>query len=63
MAEEFIDFGATEDGGRASVFPGCQGRLDDEFAMLEDGTVQEDEGVEGLFLGGGGDVPLENEVG
>ena len=45
------------------VFPGCQRRLDDEFAMLEDGTVQEDEGVEGLFLGGGGDVPLENEVG
>ena len=30
--------------------------------MLKDSTVQEDEGVECLFLGGGGDVPVENEV-
>mgnify|MGYP007101562024 CR=1 FL=1 len=57
-----MDFGATEDGGRSSVFPGCQGSLDDEFAVLEDGTVEKNEGVEGLFLGGGGDVPVENEV-
>jgi len=62
MAEEFVDFGATKDGGRALVFPGCQGSLDDEFSVLEDGTVEEDKGVEGLFLGGGGDVPVENEV-
>ena len=60
MAEEFVDFAATEDGGRALVFPGYQGSLDDEFAVLEDGTVEEDKGVEGLFLGGGGDVPVEN---
>jgi hypothetical protein len=62
MAEEFVDFGATKDGGRPLVFPGCQGSLDDEFAVLEDGTVKEDKGVEGLFLGGGCDVPVENEV-
>jgi len=60
--KKFADFRTTEDGGRALVFPGCQGRLDDEFAMLKDSTVQEDEGVECLFLGGGGDVPVENEV-
>lgn len=55
-----MDFAATEDGGRALVFPGYQGSLDDEFAVLEDGTVEEDKGVEGLFLGRGGDVPVEN---
>ena len=62
LAEEFVDFGATEDSGRAFVFPGCQGSLDDELPVLEDGAVEEDKGVEGLFLGRGGDGPVENEV-
>ena len=31
-------------------------------AVLEDGPVKEDEGVESLLLGGGGDVSLEDEV-
>ncbi len=30
--------------------------------MLEDGTMEEDKGVESLFLSGGGDVSFEDEV-
>jgi hypothetical protein len=62
VAEEFVDLGTTEDGGRALVFPWSQGSLDNEFAVLENGTVEKDKGVEGLFLGGVGDVPVEDEV-
>lgn len=48
-AKEFMDFGATKDGGRALVFPGCQGSLNDEFAVLEDGTVEEDKALRACF--------------
>ena len=62
LLKELPNFLTAQDGGRALVFAGLHGRLDDEFAVLEDGPVQEDEGIEGLLLGGGGDVPLEDEV-
>ena len=45
FTKEFVDFGATEDGGRASVFLGHDRGIDDEFAMLEDSAVEEYEGV------------------
>ena len=62
LFKKLLNFLTAQDGGRALVFAGLHGRLDDEFAVLEDGPVKEDEGVESLLLGGGGDVSLEDEV-
>jgi len=53
-----------EDGGDAFVFFGAQGGKGGFFELdLEDVTVEEENGAEGLVLGGGGDFSFDDEVG
>jgi hypothetical protein len=57
------DFGAGEDGGEAFGASGADGvdRLFEGFA--EHGSEEEEDGAEGLVLGGGGDLAVDGKVG
>ena len=57
-----MDFGTTEDGGRASVFFGLQRGINDKFAMLEDGAVEEYKSVQSLSLSCRGNISFEDEM-
>jgi len=51
-----------EDGGEA-LGPFGRGEEDGVNLFVEDFAVKEEDGTEGLILGGGGDVPLHSQVG
>lgn len=62
VSEELPDLGVAQDGGGAAVFPRLHRSGNDEVAMLKDRTVEKDEGVESLLLGGRGNVTGEDQV-
>jgi len=59
--EHGADFLAGEDGGWAAAAGGGGIEVQGEFRLAEDVAKEEDEGVEGLFLGGGRDLAFEGE--
>ncbi len=62
-AEEGGDLFAAEDGGQALGLAGADDVVDPGRVELEDLAVEEEDGAEGLALGGGGDVVVDGEVG
>lgn len=62
MGEEPFDFAAVEDGGEVYGAPGGGEVAQVQFFSAQHFLVEEEQGVEGLVLGGGGDVALDGEV-
>ena len=52
-----------QDGGQALGFLGADGINGVVELLVEHFAVEEEQGAEGLILGGGGDVPLDGQVG
>jgi len=59
--EHGADLVAGEHGGRAAAAGGGGIQVQGDFFMTEDVAKEEDEGVERLFLGGGGDLAFQGE--
>jgi len=62
VAEDQAGFVAPEDGGDAACGASAGGADRSLEGQAEDGAVQEEDGAEGLILGGGGDAFLDGEV-
>ena len=61
--EQAADFVSGEHGGKSVGAPGAHG-VERELDLLEENlAVEEEQGAEGLVLGGGGDVLVDGQVG